>query len=80
MKKLAGMRVTNGFTQADVAKKIGVTQGAVSSWERGDGNPTLDKIPLLAKLYGVTEQDIITACISAATNNIITQEGAKENV
>lgn len=80
MKKLAGLRVTAGLTQLEVAKALGVSQGAVSLWESGDGNPKIDKIPIIAKLYGVTEQDIINACISAAANNIIPQEGAKENV
>ena len=80
MRKLAGLRVTNGFKQSDVAKKIGVSQGTVSLWERGEANPTLDKILLLAKLYGVTEQEILTACIAASSNNIVQQEGAKENV
>ncbi len=79
MRKLAGMRVTAGFTQLDVAKALGITQTAVSSWERGDGNPTLDKIPMLAKMYGVTEQDIISACIAASSTNIVQQEGDKEN-
>lgn len=80
MRKLAGIRVTAGLTQLDVAKALGITQTAVSSWERGDGSPKLDKIPQLAKLYGVSEQDIISACISASANNIIPQEGANENV
>ncbi len=80
MRKLAGIRVTAGLTQSDVAKALSITQTAVSSWERGDGKPTLDKVPLLAKLYGVTEQEIITACITASPNNIIPQEGANENV
>ncbi len=80
MKKLAGLRVTAGLTQLDVAKKIGVTQGAVSLWERGEGNPTLDKIPIIAKLYGVSEQEIIAACISASSNNIIPRKEGIENV
>ena len=73
MKKLAGLRVTAGLTQLDVANTLGVSQGAVSLWESGGGNPKLDKIPVLAKLYGVSEQDIISACISTP-NNIIPQK------
>lgn len=80
MRKFAGLRVTNGLKQSDVAKKMGISQGTVSLWERGEANPTLDKIPLLAKLYGVTEQEILTACITASPNSIISQEGADENV
>lgn len=62
MKKLAGLRVRAGLTQTDVAKVIGVTQGAISAWERGEKKPTLDKLPTLAKLYGVSEQTILRVC------------------
>ena len=65
MRKLAGMRVTAGLTQEEVAKALGITQGSISLWERHAGNPTLDKVPQLASLYGVTEQDIVDACMSA---------------
>ena len=62
MKKLAGLRVTAGYTQAEVAHALGITQGAVSLWERGDGKPAFDKIQPLADLYGVTAQEIVEAC------------------
>lgn len=62
MKKLAGLRVRAGLTQTDVAKALGVTQGAISAWERGEKKPTLDRLPLLAKLYRVPEQTILKVC------------------
>ncbi len=63
MKKLAGLRVRAGLTQTDVAKVVGVTQGAISAWELGKKKPTVNKLPLLAKLYGVSEQAILSACM-----------------
>lgn len=63
MATLAGLRLSAGLTQAEVAKALGVTQVAVSIWERGDGKPKLTKIPILAKLYGTTEQAILSACM-----------------
>lgn len=60
---LAGLRVAAGLSQGEVAKALGVTQGAISVWERGDGKPKLEKIPTLAKLYGTTEQTILSACM-----------------
>ena len=79
MKKLAGMRVTAGFTQEEVAQALGITQSSVSSWERHVGNPALDKVPRLADMYGVTSQDILDACActSAANANIVNR---KENL
>jgi transcriptional regulator with XRE-family HTH domain len=61
MRKLAGIRVKMGITQKEAAVKIGVTQGAISLWERGEGKPSLEKIPKLAILYEVTEQEIYEA-------------------
>ena len=78
MGKLAGLRVTAGLTQTSVAEKLGVTQGAISSWEKGKKNPSLDKIVQLAKLYGVAEQDILVACTSTPTT-IVSQREAKKN-
>lgn len=60
---LAMLRVRAGLTQGDVAKALGVTQSAISVWERGDGKPKLSKISKLAKLYGTTEQAVLTACM-----------------
>ena len=62
MRKLAGMRVTAGLSQAEAAKALGITQGAISLWERGAGKPAFDKIQQLANLYGVTAQEIVEAC------------------
>ena len=69
MATLAGLRVRAGLTQADVAKALDVTQAAISIWERGDGKPKLSKIPTLAKLYGTTEQAILSACMEKPSKN-----------
>nr|DAY82429.1 MAG TPA: Helix-turn-helix XRE-family like protein [Caudoviricetes sp.] len=62
MATLAWLRARAGLTQVDVAKALGVTQAAISAWERGDGKPKLEKISILARLYGTTEQAILAAC------------------
>ena len=63
MKKLVNLRVRVGLTQTDVAKALGVTQGAISAWEQGKKKPTLEKLPAIAKLYGISEQSIVEACM-----------------
>lgn len=47
-----------GITQAQLAKKIGVNQKAVSQWERGDTNPSADKLPAIAATLGCTIDDL----------------------
>ena len=58
---LKELRLAAGLQQSDVAKKLNVTISAVSNWELGK-NAILRKYhKKLAKLYGVTEDDIIAA-------------------
>lgn len=58
---LKEMRANKCIQQIDVAKKLGVEQAAVSKWESGKAYPTPGRIVELAKLYGVSEGDIISA-------------------
>lgn len=43
-----------GKTQAQIAEIAGVTNQAVSGWERGEAMPEPDKIPILARALGKT--------------------------
>ena len=47
------------FTQDDVARKLGVTSSAVSTWEAGRARPRLDKLQQLAELFGTTVADLM---------------------
>lgn len=46
------------LSQIDVAESLGVTQGAVSQWEKGESNPSADKLPELAKILGCTIDEL----------------------
>jgi len=45
-------RIKQGLTQAELAKKIGTKQSAISRLERGDYNPTVDFLKNLAEALG----------------------------
>ena len=47
------------LTQADVAEKMGVTPQAISKWERGESLPDISLLTDLAKLYGVSVENIL---------------------
>ncbi len=53
-KKLYALRKTNGFSQEQLAEKLGVSRQAVSKWEAGTSVPELSKLRELAKLYHVS--------------------------
>ena len=46
-------------TQREVAKILGIKESAVSKWERGLSKPRADRLPMLAKLYGCTIEELL---------------------
>lgn len=48
-----------GMTQSEVAKALGVNQSAVSFWESGRNQPRGKQMVKLAKLYGVTVDELL---------------------
>ena len=56
---LAALRRTNGMTQKELGEKLGVSDKAVSRWERDECAPDLTLIPVLAEIFGVTSDEIL---------------------
>lgn len=57
--KLAALRRRTGMSQQEVANAIGVSRQTVSNWELGQGSPALDKAAELARLYGISLDDLV---------------------
>ena len=55
---LLQMRKMKGFTQEEIAEKVGVTRQAVAKWEAGETVPDLDKCKMLAEMFGVSLDDL----------------------
>ena len=47
------------MTQEFVAETIGVSRQAVSKWESGASDPSTSNLLALAKLYGVSAEDLL---------------------
>lgn len=47
-------RKQNGFTQEQVAERIGVSRQAVAKWETGETLPDIESVVKLAELFDVT--------------------------
>ena len=56
--KIAYYRKFNGFTQEELAEKVGVSCQAVSKWERQISCPDVMLLPELAKIFGVTIDEL----------------------
>ena len=52
--KLISLRKKAGWSQEELAEKLGVTRQSVSKWEGAQSVPDIDKILQLARLFGVT--------------------------
>ena len=48
------LRKLNGYSQEQIAEKIGISRQAYAKWERGLTIPDIEKAALLAKEYGIT--------------------------
>ncbi|MDD6880769.1 MAG: helix-turn-helix domain-containing protein [Firmicutes bacterium] len=53
------LRNINGFSQEQVAEKIGISRQAYAKWESGKTVPDIEKCSLLAEVYGVTIDSLI---------------------
>jgi len=69
----AAARINAGLTQAEVAEKLGISVGTLSSWENYRLFPTIVKFTELADIYGVSVGDLIFLPRAS------TQSGQKED-
>ena len=52
--KIQNMRKARGWSQEELAARVGVTRQAVSRWESGSAKPDADKILAVCDLFGVS--------------------------
>lgn len=57
--RLAGMRREQGYSQEELAEQLGLSRQAVSKWERAESSPDTGNLIALAKLYGVTIDELL---------------------
>lgn len=57
--KLYQQRKAAGFSQEELAEKIGVSRQAVSKWERGESSPDTENLIALAQLYEISIDELI---------------------
>ena len=53
------LRNTHGFSQEQIAEKIGISRQAYAKWESGATVPDIEKCNLLADVYGVSIDSLI---------------------
>lgn len=68
------LRSEKGMTQLDLARKMGVTDKAVSKWERDLSIPDVGSLPKLAEELGVSVDDLLQA--KTASQEAAVESGA----
>ena len=67
---ISSQRRKNNLTQAALAEKLGITDRAVSKWERGKGLPDVSLMLDLCEILGITVNELLNGeKISMENNN-----------
>lgn len=75
--RLASMRREQGYSQEELAERLGLSRQAVSKWERAESSPDIGNIVALAKLYGVSVDDLL--CIDdGVVDDVLFEEKDKD--
>ena len=59
IRKVKRLRIGEGLTQKELAKKLHVSESAVSMWERGERSIGFEKADEIADLFGVSLNEIL---------------------
>ena len=65
--RLIKLRKEHGLSQEELADKLGLSRQAVSKWERAEASPDTDNLICLAKLYGVSLDELLKTDDSVET-------------
>ena len=58
-KFIATLRKANGYTQAQLAEMLGVSNKTISNWENEVSYPDLSLIPVIADMFNVTSDELL---------------------
>ena len=57
--RLTMLRKKRGYSQEQLAEKLGVSRQAVSKWERAEASPDTDNLIALAKIYEISLDELL---------------------
>ena len=72
--KIKFLREQKKLTQADLAKKLGITRSSINAWELGISVPSTQYIVELSLLFGVSTDYLL----GVTTNSAINTDGLSE--
>ncbi|MBE6617296.1 MAG: helix-turn-helix transcriptional regulator [Ruminococcaceae bacterium] len=79
-KRIAALRREKELKQEELAEKIGVSSQAVSKWENDQTCPDITLLPLLAKILGVSIDELLTGKKDEAPVVKLVPENERKNI
>ena len=67
-------RIRCKMTQEFVSETLGVSRQSVSKWENGPSDPSTSNLIALAKLYGVSSEELLAGAIGSNSTPNTTEE------
>lgn len=52
--RLRELRLEKGISQIDIAKILNMSKMAISHWEKGNSEPSIEQLKILAGYFGVS--------------------------
>lgn len=69
--RIKALRSSKKWTQAELAKKLNVSQQTIGSWEVGRAEPNSEALISLAKLFGVSTDYLLNGTESKSDPNLL---------
>ena len=79
-KKIRTLRLKAGFTQEQLAEKLGIGPQAVSKWENAAAMPDVAALPVLAEVFGVTVDDLFDLTVEQRFRRIENRMDIEEDL
>ena len=77
--RLRELREAKGFVQREIAAKLEIDTAYVSKMEKGDKQISRSWLPVLANMYGVTENELLTLWLADRIEKVIDKESLGVN-
>lgn len=78
--KIIENRKKNGWSQEELAEKLGVSRQSVSKWESAQAIPDMNKILQLSQIFGVSTDYLIKDEITEPSDQDLVDDGTQESV
>lgn len=60
--RLKELRIEKGFSQLEIANVLNMSKMAISHWEKGNSEPSIEQLKILARMFDVSVDYLIGFC------------------